>query len=62
MYVGDEKVTSSPKAYQTPTVVWIFGNKVVNILWTKTPIAFSIENPEVAQSYREYFEYLWKIK
>ena len=49
-----------PKAYQTPNVVWIFGNKVVNILWSETPLAFAIENKEVADSYREYFNYLWK--
>lgn len=49
-----------PKAYQTPNVVWIFGDKVANILWLEQPIAFVIENKEVAQSYREYFEYLWK--
>ena len=49
-----------PKAYQTPNVVWIFGNKVVNILWTEIPIAFSIENADVAKSYREYFNDLWK--
>jgi len=33
---------------------------VVNILWSDSPLAFVIENKEIAKSYREYFNYLWK--
>lgn len=49
-----------PKTYTVPNVVWIFGDKVANVLWTEEPIAFVVDNKEIAQSYREYFEYLWK--
>ncbi len=48
-----------PKTYVTPNVVWIFGDMVANVLWTEEPIAFVVENKEVAQSYREYFNSLW---
>lgn len=49
-----------PKTYTAPNVVWVFGNTVANVLWTKKPIAFVIENKEIAESYREYFKYLWE--
>ncbi len=49
-----------PQTYTAPNVIWIFGDKVANVLWTEEPIAFVVENKEVAQSYREYFEYLWE--
>lgn len=48
-----------PEAYTTPNVVWIFGDKVANVLWTEEPIAFVVENKKVAKSYREYFNSLW---
>ncbi len=45
-----------------PNVVWIYGNKVVNVLWKKEPIAFMIDNEEIADGYRKYFELLWARK
>ena len=45
----------------SPNVIWIYGDKVANVLWIKEPIAFVIENKDVAQNYREYFKYLWKV-
>ncbi len=53
----DYKILS--KTYLTPNVVWIFGDMVANVLWTEEPIAFVVENKEVAKSYREYFNSLW---
>ncbi len=49
-----------PREFNTPNVVFIYGNKVVNVLWTENPMAFLIENKYVAKSYRDYFESLWK--
>ncbi|VVB65406.1 Sugar-specific transcriptional regulator TrmB [Candidatus Gugararchaeum adminiculabundum] len=43
-----------------PIVIWIFGNKVANVIWKKDPIAFVLENKEVAQRYRDYFTTLWE--
>lgn len=43
-----------------PNVIWIYGNKVTNILWLETtPIAFVVHDKEIAESYRKYFNFLW---
>ena len=43
-----------------PNVIWIYGNKVTNILWLETtPIAFVVNDKEIAESYRVYFKFLW---
>ncbi len=43
-----------------PNVIWIFGDTVANIVWTSTPIAFVIRDRNVAESYRRYFNFLWR--
>jgi len=49
-----------PKEFSVnPNVICIFGNKVVNILWTEDAFVFLIENREIAENYKKYFEYLW---
>ncbi|MDD5253663.1 MAG: helix-turn-helix domain-containing protein [Candidatus Nanoarchaeia archaeon] len=45
----------------TPSAVNVYGNKVLIALWVDPPVAFLIENEEVAKSYRQYFDALWKI-
>ena len=42
-----------------PTVIGIYGNKVVNFLYGEQFFAFSIENKELADNYRRYHKYLW---
>ena len=42
-----------------PSVVFIFGNKIANVLWGKEWFAFIVESKEIADSYRRYHEYLW---
>ncbi len=43
-----------------PNVIWIYGNKVTNILWLETtPIAFVVNDKQIAESYRRYFNFLW---
>ncbi len=42
-----------------PGVIWIFGNKVADILWTEDAFAFVIENKQIAENYKRYHEYLW---
>ncbi|VVC03071.1 Sugar-specific transcriptional regulator TrmB [Candidatus Burarchaeum australiense] len=44
-------------------VIWIYGDKVVNVLWggKEKVVAFSIENKEISRNYREYFEVLWRM-
>lgn len=47
------------KGVRDPNVVWIYGEKVVNVLWAQHPIAFMVENKAVNCAYRKYFRKLW---
>ncbi len=42
-----------------PSVVFIFGNKIVNVLWGEEWFAFMIDSEEIAKSHKKYFKYLW---
>ncbi|MFH1470280.1 MAG: hypothetical protein ABIF01_00875, partial [Candidatus Micrarchaeota archaeon] len=44
---------------ENPTVIWIWGDKVANVIWAKEPVAFVFENKETAQNYKKYFEMMW---
>ena len=44
-----------------PTNTFIYGNKIVIVTWGTPPTATMIKNREVAETYRNHFEYLWKI-
>ncbi|MCX6777755.1 MAG: hypothetical protein NT157_02620 [Candidatus Micrarchaeota archaeon] len=49
-----------PKEFSgNPTVICIYGNKVVNFLYGDRLFAFVIESKELAESYVRYHEYLW---
>lgn len=50
-----------PKEYSSPAVINIYSDRVVNVLWKEdNPICFMIINKEIADSYRKWFELLWK--
>ncbi len=52
-----------PKTIVTPTVINIYNNRVTLYAVTKNKIPFIIliENQQLAHSFKEYFESLWKI-
>ena len=50
-----------PKEYSSPNVIWVYGNKVANVLWVEEPIVFIIENKQLADHYRTYFDMLKKV-
>lgn len=51
-----------PPEIENPAIINIYGDRVVNVLWKKEyPICFLLINKEISDSYRKYFEYLWKI-
>ena len=55
-----EEVRFLPKEFSgNPAVVGIFGNKVVNFLFTEDFFAFVIESKEIAENYGAYHKYLW---
>ena len=51
-----------PDEIENPSVINIYGDRVVNVLWKgKNPLCFLLINKDIADSYRKYFDYLWKI-
>lgn len=50
-----------PEEYMTPTHINAVGDKVGIILWSEEPLGILIENKEIADSFKNYFELLWKI-
>jgi sugar-specific transcriptional regulator TrmB len=49
-----------PKEIDSPTATNIYGNNVAIILWSEEPFAILIKQKEIADSYRNYFNLLWK--
>lgn len=49
-----------PKELSSPNVIYVYGDKVANLLWAEQPVIFLIKDREVANSYRNYFGYLWE--
>ena len=51
-----------PKDIENPAVINIYGDRVVNVLWRKDyPLCFLLINKEIADSYKKYFNHLWKL-
>ncbi len=50
-----------PKEFKTPAGINVFGDTTAIILWIENPVLFIIENREVADSFRQYFELMWKL-
>lgn len=48
------------KGYEMPTQTRIYGNKVAIFILEKDPTAILIHDKKVADSYRYFFEFLWK--
>ena len=49
-----------PKEFSgAPSIIFIYGNKVVNILWGNDYFAFMLESKEIASNYKKYHKYLW---
>src|SRR3989338_1767643 len=44
-----------------PTNTVIYGNNVVIVTWGSPVTAVMIKNKEIAETYRNHFEHLWKI-
>lgn len=49
-----------PKDLSGPNVIYIYDDKVANVLWSEPPISFVIKDKHIAENYRKYFRYLWK--
>ncbi len=49
-----------PASFASLTSIQIYGDKVATIMWSSEPIGIVVRSKEVAQSYRDYFNHLWK--
>ncbi len=49
-----------PTEYDSPVATNIVGDEVTLIQWEKNPIIIIIKNKKIAESYRNYFNLLWK--
>jgi HTH-type transcriptional regulator, sugar sensing transcriptional regulator len=49
-----------PKEIKSNVVTNIYGDKIAILIWTEEPEAIIIENKIAADSYRSYFEFMWK--
>lgn len=55
-----EYIKFLPKEFSgNPIVICIYGNKIVNFIFSKDFFAFSIENKELVENYKRYHQYLW---
>ena len=50
-----------PRKYESPVAMNIYGNKTAIILWAEKPIVIAIREKEIADSYRNHFELMWRI-
>ena len=51
-----------PEEIESPAIINIYGDRVVDVLWKQNyPICFMLINKEISDSYRKYFDYLWKL-
>ncbi|MEK6934822.1 MAG: helix-turn-helix domain-containing protein [Nanoarchaeota archaeon] len=55
------EVKYMPKGYISPTAIDIFEDWVYIFLWEKKPFVFMIKNKRIADSFKQYFQFLWKI-
>jgi len=49
-----------PEEFNSSVSTYMFDNKIAIIMWVENPLAVLIEHKAVYESYKNYFEYLWK--
>ncbi|MBI5148414.1 hypothetical protein HZA33_01925 [Candidatus Pacearchaeota archaeon] len=50
-----------PKEFTSPAAIDIFEDYVYIFLWEEKPFVFMIKNSRIAESFKSYFNFLWKI-
>jgi len=59
-----EKITEvryMPKGFISPAAMDLVEDSVYLILWEEKPFVFMIKNKRIAESFKHYFEFLWKM-
>ncbi len=54
------KVKYVPSRFHSSVSTYIFDGKVALVMWVENPLAILVEHRAVYESYKHYFEYLWK--
>ena len=55
------EVKYMPKGYISPGAIDIFQDYVYIFLWEEKPFVFMIKNEKIAEGFKQYFDFLWKI-
>src|SRR4030042_2088041 len=50
-----------PKEFITPVATQIYGDKILISIWEPALLAIIVKSKEVVESYKKYFELLWKL-
>jgi len=50
-----------PEEYNYPAATFVYGDKVAFFVFTEYPTAFLIESKELVDSFKSYFNLLWKL-
>ncbi|MCK4589979.1 MAG: hypothetical protein KAT77_06045 [Nanoarchaeota archaeon] len=54
------KIKYLPNSYISPSTTFIYGDRVAIINWSSDPMAFLMRSKQVADSYKSFFDILWK--
>ncbi len=57
---GLSEIRYLPETYDVPSSTNIYGDTVAIVIWSAEPIVITVESREVARSYKQYFDSLWK--
>jgi sugar-specific transcriptional regulator TrmB len=55
------EIRSLPEGYMSPAAMDIFLDYVYIFLWEEKPYVFMIKNKKIADNFKKYHEFLWKI-
>ncbi len=55
------EVKYMPRGYISPGAVDIFEDYVYLFLWEEKPFVFMIKNKKIAESFKQYFTFLWRL-
>lgn len=55
------EVKYMPKGYISPAAIDIFLDYVYILIWGEKPLVYMIKNKTIAESFKNYFNFLWKI-
>lgn len=55
------KIRYLPQHFISNMTIFVYNNKSIIAIWTKSPTAFLMEGEEVVKNFKTYFDTFWKI-